>query len=147
MFKKLILSLGVMVFIVSSSASADLLAHLEFEGNIDDSSSNNITFTGNPGPYATGPSGFGQAMAFDKAYGNVVHAESISSKLSSLDKTMTIAFWAYGSENLPFPQEDPTTVFSANDPGIWSRISIQIPHSIENEYVFWEAVTTKRSSL
>lgn len=130
---------GLMLLLITGgNVSAALVAHLEFEGDISDSSSNNIAFTGAPGSYVTGPGGFGEAMEFNKAAGNVVYAESISSELSTISSKITIAFWAYGANNLPYPQTAPTVVFSANDPGNWSRVSMPLPHSQENQYVFFD---------
>ena len=127
--KKLFILL--MVCSLTGNAAAAILTHLEFEGNILDSTGN-ITYIGTPGSYVPGPAGFGQAMDFEADNGNVLYAEGIGAKLSSLTNQMTIAFWQYGETDL----SNPTNLFSANDPVNWSRISIQLPWN--NEYVFFD---------
>jgi hypothetical protein len=137
----LLICIVVSLALMGQTARGDLLAHLEFEGNIDDSSSNNIPFEGNPGVYVTGPGGFGQSMSFDKANGNVVYAEWLYTELASLNNRITIAFWAYGNPSMPYPQEDPSYIFSASDEDR-ERMNIQLPHSSDHLYVFWDSWDT-----
>jgi len=141
--RKLLFFSIVVACVCSISAEGGLLTHLEFEGDISDTTGN-ITYTGTPGAYVPGPAGFGQAMQFDKllngpgGYGNVVYAEGVGDALSTLNSQITISFWALGSDNLPYDQSTPTHLFTANDPAIWTRIDLQIPHSDPHTYVFYD---------
>ena len=117
MMKRLGIVLCVML-LVAGSASAALLTHLEFEGNTTDTTGN-IIYTGTPGAYVAGPAGFGQAMEFQKAFGNVVYAEGVGAQMSTVSTEITVSMWAYGSQLLP-STGDPTILFSANVTKIYS---------------------------
>ena len=139
MSKKLlipILFILALAISLSPAAQGALLTHLEFEGNTTDSTGN-IAYTGTPGAYVSGPTGFGQAMQFQKASSNVVYAEGIAAQLASLSTEITITMWAKGSSLLP--HVDPTVIFSANDPVVWSRISLQYPWDVNNDYLFFDS--------
>ncbi|WP_197530930.1 LamG domain-containing protein [Bythopirellula polymerisocia] len=143
MIRFLFALLAVIVWSVSlaDTSEATLVTHLEFEGNTVDSTGN-IAYTSTPGAYVSGPTGFGQAMSFEKANSNVVYAEGVGGAMASVTSEVTIALWAYGSSLLP-STGDPTVLFSANDDQAeigaqWSRISLQYPYDSANDYVFYD---------